>query len=252
MNIETYWYVIAAVVVLAVVGFILVRRSLVASGRGSALPGTALAPGWQFYSSPTSLEPPGTVYRIDSNGVRLIVTGLEIPFTSGEETTASVDESVEAKMGIVARFMGLYNIGASGQKTERFEYSITNPVKEYITDFDLEKVMPAFREKVKYQKGNRYFVIREARSAKSMRYKLTRKQVDSFGGDAKVGTEVSAKGNVFSSDSRGTYSIEQAFPKPMRVMFLPEEIAPLTAGLGAEAPRLGLLPVTEPLYWEDD
>jgi hypothetical protein len=37
----------------------------------------------------------------------------------------------------------------------------------------------------------------------------------------------------------------------MRVMFLPEELRPLTRGL-AEDTVYGLRPVKEPLVWEDD
>ena len=45
--------------------------------------------------------------------------------------------------------------------------------------------------------------------------------------------------------------LEKKFDKPMRVMYLPEEIKPISAGLAGERPELGLVPVKETLVWEE-
>lgn len=253
MNFDTSWYVIAGLAVAAIVAYILVKRSKVASARNADLPAGALPPGWVFYSNPTTLEQPGTVFRIDPQGRRYIVDLLKVAIQSGDEAAGTVEESVNANTGMIARFVGLHNIEASigAQKTERFEYGITDPVKEYIPDIEIDKILPSFLATLDYRKGHRYFVIREARKASSIRYRLTKKQVDSFGGEASVGTQLSAQGKLFSSDSSGQYILEQDFKTPMRVMFLPEEIRQVTAGLASEKPQLGLMPVKESLYWED-
>ncbi len=254
MNLDTSWYVGAGVIVAAIVGYVLVKRSRVASGRGSELPAGALPPGWQFYSNPTTLEQPGTVFRIDPQGRKYNVDALNVEIQSGEEAAGKVEESIEANAGMAARFLGLYDIEASmaAQKNERFVYEVTAPVKERISDVELDKVLPSFLDALAFRKGHRYFVIREALKASAMRYRLTRKQVDSFGGEASVGKQVSAQGKLFSSDRSGRYVLEETFKTPMRVVFLPEEIRPVTAALGAEKPRLGLMAVTGPLHWEDD
>lgn len=251
MNIDAYWFVIAGVIAAAVIGYILVKRSKVRSAQNTDLPDGSLPPGWQFYSNPTTLEPPGTVYCIDPQGIKFIVDELKVPIHSGEEATGTVKESVDAKTGIAARFMGMHSASMEAQKTERFEFGITDVVKEYTMNAELDKIMSAFLDALDYQKGYRYFIIREARKASAIRFKLSKKQVDSFGGETTVGTQVKAQGNVFSSDNRGQYVIDQRFKAPMRVMFLPQEIKVVTAGLAAEKPRLGLMPVKEPLYWEE-
>jgi hypothetical protein len=253
MNLDVYWYVLAGVIVAAIVGFLLVKRSRVSSARDSELPAGALPPGWQFYSNPTTLEAPGTVFRIDPDRRRYIVDSLNVVIQSGEEAVGSVEESVAASTNMVARFIGLPNIESSmgAQKTEHFAYEITNPVMEVISDVELEKSLPSFLKALDFRRGNRYFVIRQARKASAMRYRLTRGQIDNFGGEASVGKQLTAQGKVFSSDSSGKYTLEQDFKTPMRVVFLPEEIKPLTAGLAAEKPQLGLVPVKEPLRWED-
>src|ERR1051325_9173709 len=129
MNGNVYWYVLAAVVVLAIVGYLLVRRARVPSGRNVDLPTGALPRGWQFYSNPTTLEAPGTIFRIDPNKQRYIVESLPVNISAGEEAVGKVEESITADTNVVARFLGLANIeaGVGAQKTEHFTYEVTSP-----------------------------------------------------------------------------------------------------------------------------
>ena len=253
MNSNIYWYVLAAVAVLGIVGYLLVRRARVPSGRNVDLPTRTLPRGWQFYSNPTTLEAPGTIFRIDQNKQRYIVESLPVQVSYGEEAVGKVEESITADTNVVARFMGLANIeaGVGAQRTERFSYEVTSPVMEIVSDVELEKILPGFIEKHNFRKGNRYFVIRQARKVSAMRCRLTKTQVENFGGNASVAEQLSAQGKVFSSDSSGQYILEETFKTPMRIVFLPEEIREITAGLGSEKPQIGLVPVREILSWED-
>lgn len=253
MNSNVYWYVLAAVVVLAIIGYILVRRKGVPSGRNADLPKGALPTGWQFYSNPTTLEPPGTIFRIAPDKQRYIVDSLPVTISSGEEAVGKLEESITADSNIVAHFIGLVNAeaGVGTHKTEQFVYEVDGPVMEQVSDVELEKTLPAFLEKHNLRQGHRYFVIRQARKVTAMRYRLTNKQVDDFGGKVSVGAQLTAQGKVFSSDSNGQYILEENFKNPMRIAFLPEEIRAMTASLDAAKPQMGLVPVTEVLSWTD-
>ena len=253
MNSNVYLYVLAAVVVLAIIGFILVKLKKVPSGSHADLPTGALARGWQFYSNPTTLEPPGTIFRIAPDKQRYIVDSLPVTISSGEEAMGKLEESITADSNIVAHFIGLVNAeaGVGTQKTEHFVYEVDGPVMEQVSDVELEKTLPAFLEKHNLRQGHRYFVIRQARKVNAMRYRLTNKQVDDFGGKAAVGEKLTAQGKVFSSDSNGQYILEENFKTPMRIAFLPEEIRTIRASLGEARPQMGLVPVTEVLSWKD-
>ena len=48
-----------------------------------------LDPGWQFYSRPTELEAPGTVFRIDAAKRRYIVDSLTVQIQKGDEAVGS-------------------------------------------------------------------------------------------------------------------------------------------------------------------
>jgi hypothetical protein len=253
MNSNVYWYVLAAVAVLAIIGYLLVRRARVPSARSVDLPTGALPRGWQFYSNPTTLEPPGTIFRIDPDKQRYIVESLPVTISSGEEALGKVEESITANTNVVARFLGLANVEADvgAQKTEQFVYEVTSPVMEIVSDVELEKTLPAFIEKHNFRQGHRYFVIRQARRVSAMRYRLTKKQIDNFGGKASVGEQLSAQGKVFSVDNSGQYILEENFKSPMRIVFLPEEIRTITASLAGAKPQMGLVAVREVLSWED-
>lgn len=253
MNSNVYWYVLGAVVLAAIVGYLLVQSKRVPSARNGELPSGALPRGWQFYANPTTLEPPGTIFRIDPDGVKFPVGSVEVPITSGEEAVGKLEESVAADSNILARFIGLpeVSVGTGTRKTERFVYELTKAVMESTTDADVDKPVESFLEGFKLRKGERYFIIRQARKASGMRYRLTRSQVADLGGEVKVGEQLSAQGKVFSSDSSNQYVLEQDFPVPMRIAFLPQEIGYISAALARSEPQLGLLPVNEVLRWKE-
>jgi hypothetical protein len=252
MTPEAFWYLLVGLVVAALAGYLLVKRARVDSGGGRHEIRT-VPPGWQFYSNPTTLEPPGTVFRIDSEGRRYIVDVLKMEIQSGSEAGGKTEESVEASTRIVARLLGLATTraGLSARKTERLTFEITDPVAELIADAEFDLGITPFMEKLRIREGNRYFVIRNARKASAIHYRLSRTQVDDFGGEASITGKFRAEGKLLRSDRTGEYILEQVFKTPMRVMFLPEELRVATAGLAGDNPRIASYEVTEPLHWED-
>jgi len=213
-------------------------------------PDALLPAGWQFYSRPTNLEPPGTVFRIDGDGRRFLVDRLKPLVESGPEPGASGVERLEAKVGVVARFLGLQPLGVDvgGGRSRTLEFEIASPIRDSTTDVQIEKVLAPFLAAMEFRPKNRYFVIRDARSASGMKYKLSAEQFGEIGGDAviavaaKVGVKLSAKAG-------GAYEVVSDFPERLGVMFLPDEIAPVREGLAAGETALGRIPVTRPLQW---
>jgi len=63
---------------------------------------------------------------------------------------------------------------------------------------------------------------------------------------------LTAKGTVFKRSRSGGYVLKKKFSTPLRVLFLPEAIKPVSAALGGGAPRLGRVPITNPLVWENE
>lgn len=215
-------------------------------------PAEAFDEGWQFYSKATTLEPPGTVFRIDGGGRRYLVGKVEVASEKGEETVASLEQRVATTLGAFLRFFGLDKLGIGGKldRVQHFAFELAEAEREITTDVALDDALLAFLEKLDYRADNRYFVIREALSATSMHYALTKDQLVELGGEAAVQAALGANVTAsYRSDER--VSFPKTFPQRMRVTFLPEEITTVRSNLAGAKPELGRKRVTEALTWVD-
>ena len=254
MNINNPTTIVIILAVMGIIAAIVIiifnRRSSI--GKGEKRLADILDPGWQFYSKPTTLDAPGTVFRIDNNGRRYTVGKLDIKTTRGKEAAGRSVKSGQASVGILASLFGLdkIGIGAKANKVERLEFQITNPVKDETTDMAIDEMIDPFLEQLDYRADNRYFIIREARIASAMKYFLSEQLVNDISGGAPAIENIKVEGE-FKRRKKGEYELNQTFDEPMRVMFLPEEIAPISVGLAESKPQLGLAPVTETLVWDE-
>jgi|JRYF01.1.fsa_nt_gb hypothetical protein len=221
-------------------------------GKGQKNPAQILEEGWLLYAKPTTLEPVGTLFRIDDSGRRFIVDQLNVQSQEGAEATAKVQLQVRAHIGFFARFLGLdsYSGTMSAQDAEQLEFEVIDPIRQVVTDAELDRALTPVLASLKYRADNRYFVIRDVRSATAMTYRLTQTQVGEIGGEASLAMALGA-GVKLGAGTGGLYELNQTFPERMRVMFLAEEIAPVSAGLARQAPTLGRFAVRQPLVWTD-
>lgn len=210
-----------------------------------------LQKGWQFYHRPTTLEPVGTVFRIDGEHRRYLVETLTIQSTRGDEATAHIEDSIQIGAGVLARLLGIGpKTDANAQYAEKIVFELSRPEREVTTDMNLSEELDPFLKKLKYRADCRYFLIRECRWATSMIYRLSKERVLALGGETALNEALSV-GAELKTLSESLYEINCTFEKAMRVMFLPEEIKPVTAALGGNKPKIGCVPVHEPLIWKN-
>jgi hypothetical protein len=221
-------------------------------GRDKRNPAQILEEGWQLYAKPTTLEPVGTLFRIDNAGRRFMVDQVAVETQEGAEAAAKVQQRVQANIGFFARFLGINSYGGKlhGQNVETLEFAIVNAVRQAAFDAAMDRAMKPVLASLKYRADNRYYVIRETRSATAMTYRLTQSQLGEIGGEISLAQALGA-GATIAAGQGGLYEINQTFPERMRVMFLAEEIAPVKAGLAGSQPMLGRLPVRHPLVWNE-
>jgi hypothetical protein len=219
--------------------------------RRATAPAALLEPGWQFYTRPTSLEPPGTVFRIDKEGRRFAVAEIPTASATGAEAFGTTSVAIRTNARMLARFIGGHTDLAAGQKGDRLEtleFEMFDVQKEVTTDIAILELLMEFRSRVDYQPGNRYFIIRESRSALELRYSLSEQLVNALDGSAGLSQLVKGDSGL-SYEKRESYVLKQRLPTRMRVMFLAEEIIPTTALIG-DKPQFETTPVTEPLVWD--
>lgn len=221
---------------------------------GHTKPKTAqvLEDGWQLYAKPTTLEPVGTLFRIDDQGRRFMVDQVVVDTQAGPEAAARVKQRVQANIGFFARFLGLDSYGGSlsAQGAETLEFEIVEPMREYALDAAMDRAMAPVLTSLKYRADNHYYVVRDTRSATAMTYRLTREHVGKISGEVSLAVALGA-GATVAADNDGVYEINQTFPERMRVMFLAEEIRPVKAGMAGAEPVLGRVPVRHPLVWSE-
>jgi len=211
-----------------------------------------LPDGWHFFARPTSLEPPGTIFRIDGERRRFRVHKLDPAVDSGPEPGMRSFDTVDLRAGIVARLLGLETLGASGggKQRKQVEFELKEPVRESTTEEAIDRVLKPYLSKMEIRKRNRYFVVRETRTATAMTYRITKELLGELGGEGAV-DGLGELGLELSAGRSGVYDLCQEFPQRLAVMFLPEEIAPVGQGLGGDETELGRLPVTAPLEWTE-
>lgn len=241
-------------------------------------PEKILEEGWQFYHRPTTLEPVGTVFRIDKANKRFIVDKLTIPSTLGSEAVVRIKCHAITGMGIITR---LLEIGIKGHvkanKDEKIEFELVNPERETTMDVDVDKELNKFIGSLVYYEDNRYFLIRECRWASAMKYSMSKERILNLGGEIEINKRLKSRGTV-KSVNKQTYEIPDTFSEKMRVMFLPDEIKPNSFDSNkvqwrafevkshfrsisppkldqdsnlADAPKFIRMPVTTQLDWED-
>lgn len=221
-------------------------------GNGKQKSAEILEEGWQLYAKPTTLEPVGTIFRIDDGGRRFMVDRLDVGCEEGKEAVAKVRQQLQAELGFFARFLGLdrYSGSAKARSVEALVFEVVDPVRQAVTDASLDHALAGFLPTLKYRADNHYYIIRETRSASALTYQLTQTQLGELGGEASLHVVVSA-GATMGMGKSGFYEINQTFPERMRVMFLAEEIRPIKAGMASSEPSLGRVPVREPLTWNE-
>ncbi|MCW3122260.1 MAG: hypothetical protein JWQ38_1752 [Flavipsychrobacter sp.] len=219
-------------------------------------PSDILDPGWQFYSKPTQLEKPGTIFRINDQQIKYQVGELDVQTQTGEEAAGKTTETITVDIGIAARIFGMVNFGisASIKHTSSFDliFELSNPKREITTDLAIADALKAFWDKLEYRADSEYYLIREARTCTGIIYELTDSQMNELGGEATFQNSISLKGNLFKLDKSKGYNLKGEFPAPLRVMFLAEQIKPRTRNLGAGQIQFGKVPVTHQLNWIDE
>lgn len=216
-------------------------------------PAEILDVGWQFYTKPTDSDPPGTVFRIDPQKKRYKVDELKVRIEESNEASGKSVRIVKTRIGILARIMGLFNLGAKREVIEKLEFEMKDPVKEETKDMTIKDALDQFlanRKKWGYRADNRYYVIRETKKASGIKYYLSKEVLNQFGAGGPVIDGLDLEGQMIS-EGEGKYRLEQEFAKPMRVMYLPEEITTIARGLAGSPPVLGTAPVKEVLFWEE-
>lgn len=252
---DAIYYVIIVIllIVAAIVGWYLVRSGFfIKPPQPPSLPGK-----WQFYTSPTTLLPPGTIFRVGKEKRMQIVGDVKVPIQKGATAPGRLDMNAEANMGVMARFLELKKLGMdiSASNATKLQYEIKNAQWEITSDTDVDPALKKFMSEhpdLEIRGDEKYFVIRQAQEADEIDYHLTQDVVEKVGGEITIDKIVESSANVISSKQHGAVTIQQKLVPPMRVTFLPDQITLVKArGIAGKPPVVKRQPFTGVLELEE-
>lgn len=186
-----------------------------------------LPPGWQFYTRPTTAEPPGTIFSINKDTKqKSFVTTLPIAIDDCVECAGKyVNKST---MNVLLRFNGLktFDITGKGKIDRVVIFEMRDPKGEKIFT---EKLYPSFekwiaKEKFYFSTKEKYYVITEATKTDAINYKLTKQQVEILRSRIPLPKNVLKQESKMDSNTVEQMTYPQKFKDEMRVMFCAQEL----------------------------
>jgi hypothetical protein len=222
--------------------------------RGQRTTETLLADGWECLKAPNSLDQPGLVFRVSSDGTRFDGTVLDVPVRPGTVADASFEDSGKVSASLVASMLGLdaLNTDAKGEGSASREFTakvkledrkeqrtLDGDIIAAITELDTGFVVP----------DNQYYIIRDTQLAKKQTLTVDRKVAAKLGGEAEFENSIKATAKASIERKRDqVYEIKQEFPEYLTVCIKAEKFDPNLRRLGAGGAVLD--PKLKGEYWE--
>lgn len=222
---------------------LVISTSLVAcASNPPVVPGTAsvFGPGWQCLLVPTSFDGPGTIFSVDQKGVKYHVADLssqpQVVVQQGAAAMGTYHETETLGSNIILSLLDKAIPGASASlsatagltRTTDVEYGdlIYEITYQPATDYAVQW----FNQNVHPDNDTRYFFVREAYDAGSVKYDLSDNDVASLGGAVQVQQKLSGKGTLLEAKDATGYKLTQNFSPKLRTCILPYEFEVVSAG----------------------
>jgi hypothetical protein len=212
-----------------------------------------LYPEFQMFPSARNFDPPGTVFRINPDGVRFDVVDISksVSPSAGEEAVPEQTGSRQISADAFAMALG-GQASASLRGSGRYAVvlKLAGVRREKTLDFDVDRALKSALQLVALRKDSKYFIIRETIAASQINFTLS--VADSAALKAKLGDQAQAetKGALDTSGS-GELKLVVKFDLPSRIFYKPEEINIDSSGISEEI-KLTRVPVTQELVWRTE
>ena len=186
--------------------------------------------GYQAFSSPRANDAPGTIFRIDRRGVHYTV--VESVFSSSDPmTTTSCQAAIatvkreaifngEMSLPKILKFAGGISVDQAKNTKLSLQVQLADAVIERTSDAAVQEILHRLNG-IKLHERNRYFIIRETVSAKTLTLTVDETTLNELKGSSQ-----SALALRVTNSSNGKYSCTINFecPNGLRVFYKAEEI----------------------------
>lgn len=208
-----------------------------------------LGPGWNCLAAPSAFDGPGTIFRVTSDGTKFTVTELGSQAGVRREPFAAptATQTVEVGAGVVAQIIGV-PLSAEASVTDRFrvEQAFGGAEELNTTDDGVRGVVDAFYARRDLDRRQRYFLVRRAVVARSVRYDFDRDISGSLGVD--IAVEVARIKPSARYSRTGGFHYEDTFAQPQNVCILAEALPVPRPPAGVSAAPAVPAPSDTPLF----
>jgi hypothetical protein len=211
-----------------------------------------LFPDFQMFPSARTFDPPGSIFRINHDGIRYDVADI-----SSEVATTGGFEDIPDQTGrrrVDGNFLGgLLNDRASGSVSASGSYivslKVSGAVRESTSDLNLDRALALALKEVSLRTDNRYFIIRETIAVRQVDYELATADLESVA--AKVGVTPASNSKVALKQlDSGSSALIGRYETPYRLFYKVEQIQFNSNGLNGDL-KLSREPVRKVLDWRD-
>lgn len=204
--------------------------------------------GFQLFPSPRMFDGPGTVFRIDGDGVRRAVADLSTVLSVRRESEV-VPHVVSARRTEVSGWLSLGSLSRGEIQAEVVDsafLSVFGAVREFAYEATIEAAVDSVAKLLDWSRSGRVYIITETISADSVELGFVRRNAVSL---ADTASAVRAAGGAIRWHPVSSSRLAVAFGRPHRVLYKAEELVrrrPLEPG---GRPALARVPVDSALIW---
>lgn len=208
--------------------------------------------GLQVFPSPRDFDPPGTVFRIDPDGVFRPIADLSglLHLQPHEEVVPRVAVYRGFDIGTLFSWLGASSLGSKLERVDSAVVDVGGAEREQAFEVDLRRVVDSAARLIDWSKPGRVYVVTETVLADSVAITLgvsTRLAV----GDSLKADSARARGVSVSWTPHAATNLDLKFSRPYRVFYKAEELRPSSRLEGDSIPKPVRIPVTQPLIWRN-
>lgn len=208
----------------------------------------ALGAGWQCLATPSGLNRPGFVYRLDPNGVLWSVADFSSSFSVKAVPAAlqNISSSTSSSLGAIASLLNIAGLLApatiSGQGTTDYSMRVVvgSVTLESTMDSDPERdAVRSWFAGFPKESGSKYYLVRDAYVTKELAFELADATRAALSADAGYRGLVDGHVNLerLSTTAQG---LIRSFDEPIRICIKPERLVVSGAGLGGSISDVGV------------
>jgi hypothetical protein len=219
-----------------------------------------LGKGWECYASPSGFNAPGTIFSLDTKGVRRDEADLSSKFNVQEadrvigEVNVFRDVTMGMALSLLKGTVKNLSLSANADLSAKSSTQIkaTQGKEERILHLDYREAMKWARENPGiYTADRRVFLVRHTFKTSSVDYVLDRSFLGALGGEVKFKELATLSSNLKPETSsedpaKPLYTLRQTFTSPLRMCVLLDELRMPAGASGTGA--VVVEPVQERLF----